>query len=63
MPGKVIKVLVTEGQAVKQGDPIAIIEAMKMEHVVTAPCSGAVSIFCTEGTTVGDGFKLAQVSP
>lgn len=62
MPGKVIKVLVTDGQTVKRGDPIAIIEAMKMEHVVAAPCDGTVNVFCAEGTSVGDGFKLAQVT-
>ena len=61
MPGKVIKVLVTEGQAVKQGDTVVIIEAMKMEHVVAAPCEGVISVSCSEGLSVADGFQLAVI--
>lgn len=40
MPGKVIKFNVTHGDQVKKGDSIVILEAMKMEHVITAPCDG-----------------------
>lgn len=40
MPGKIIQVVAKEGARVKKGDAIAILEAMKMEHVVYAPCSG-----------------------
>lgn len=40
MPGKIIQVVAKEGDVVKKGDPIAILEAMKMEHVVYAPCNG-----------------------
>lgn len=40
MPGKIIQVVAKEGQVVKKGDPIVILEAMKMEHVVYAPCDG-----------------------
>ncbi len=40
MPGKVIKLCVTDGQVVEKGDPLVILEAMKMEHVVYAPCNG-----------------------
>jgi len=61
MPGKVIKVLVTDGTVVKQGDPIAIIEAMKMEHVIAAPTSGKMAVYVQEGQTVGEGFKMAEV--
>jgi len=43
MPGKILAVRVTAGQAVAQGDPLAILEAMKMEHEVTAPHAGVVS--------------------
>lgn len=61
MPGKVIKVLVKDGQLVKRGDTVVILEAMKMEHEVTAPCDGVVTLFCSEGVTVGDGNKLIQI--
>lgn len=40
MPGKVIKLNVAHGDKVKKGDSIVILEAMKMEHVITAPCDG-----------------------
>ncbi len=40
MPGKIIKLCVIDGQEVQKGDPLVILEAMKMEHVVYAPCNG-----------------------
>jgi geranyl-CoA carboxylase alpha subunit len=43
MPGQVISVLVSEGQTVAAGDPLMILEAMKMEHTIRAPHSGIVS--------------------
>lgn len=42
MPGKIVKVNVADGGRVKKGEPILILEAMKMEHVVSAPCDGYV---------------------
>jgi acetyl/propionyl-CoA carboxylase alpha subunit len=43
MPGQVIAVLVAEGQAVAAGDPLMILEAMKMEHTIRAPHDGVIS--------------------
>ncbi len=43
MPGKVIAVDVTEGQTVKSGDRLMVLEAMKMEHALTAPFDGTVA--------------------
>lgn len=63
MPGKIIQIVAKEGAVVKKGDPIVILEAMKMEHVVYAPCAGTVKVFCSEGSTVSDGTKLAEVVP
>ncbi|RYH13831.1 biotin/lipoyl-binding protein [archaeon] len=40
MPGKIVKVLVPDGAEVTQGQPIVILEAMKMEHIVSAPSAG-----------------------
>jgi 3-methylcrotonyl-CoA carboxylase alpha subunit len=40
MPGKIVQVVAKEGQVVAKGDAIVILEAMKMEHVVYAPCAG-----------------------
>ena len=43
MPGTVLAVHVTEGGQVTAGQPLLIVEAMKMEHVVTAPADGVVT--------------------
>lgn len=61
MPGRVVKVLVKEGDAVEAGDTLVILEAMKMEHVVSAPCKGVVSLFCEDGANVSEGTNLAEV--
>ena len=42
MPGVIVKLLVEPGAAVEQGQPLLILEAMKMEHRVCAPFGGAV---------------------
>src|SRR6478609_9530528 len=42
MPGLVLKILVTEGQAIKKGEPVLILEAMKMENVFKAPADAIV---------------------
>jgi biotin carboxyl carrier protein len=53
MPGIVLEVLVEEGQAVRAGDRLAILEAMKMENEIQAPCSGVVeSVHVVSGQTV-----------
>jgi acetyl-CoA/propionyl-CoA carboxylase biotin carboxyl carrier protein len=43
MPGTVIAVRAAEGEAVAKGDPVVVVEAMKMEHAVTAPIDGTVT--------------------
>jgi biotin carboxyl carrier protein len=45
MPGKVIKVQFKDGDSVKAGDKIIVLEAMKMEHIISAPCDGFVLLF------------------
>jgi urea carboxylase len=57
--GNVWKVEVEEGAKVKQGDPLVIIESMKMEFAVPAPCDGRVyKIFCRAGGQVSAGQDL-----
>lgn len=59
MPGKVIKVMAEGGQAVKKGDVLVIMEAMKMEHRMEAPADGEViGVHCEEGQLVDQGFVL-----
>ena len=53
LPGSIIKVLVSEGQAVKKGDTLLTLESMKMENTVAAECDGTVKqIAVTAGQNV-----------
>ena len=62
MPGKVIKVLVKQGQAVKKGELVLIVEAMKMESQVIAPIAGAVkTLYVNEGDDVKTDETLLVV--
>jgi urea carboxylase len=57
--GNIWKILVEPGQAVKQGQPLIVVEAMKMELMVAAPCDGTViRISCQQGRPVGPGDAL-----
>ena len=61
--GKVFKVEASVGQAVKAGDPVIILEAMKMEIPVVAPQDGTVaSIDVAEGASVENGDTLATMN-
>ena len=62
MPGTILKVLKATGDAVKAGEVVLILEAMKMENEITAPASGTVgSLNLTEGSTVAGGDLLFEV--
>jgi biotin carboxyl carrier protein len=53
MPGLVRQILVTEGNSIKKGDALIILEAMKMENILTAPMDGVISgLFVKPGATV-----------
>ena len=59
MPGSIIDVRVTTGQAVKSGDILVILEAMKMENEILAPRDGTVAqVLVTKGTSVDTGAAL-----
>jgi len=61
MPGKVVALLAQPGQKVDKGTPLLILEAMKMEHTITAPAAGIVKAFCyAAGEQVGDGAALVE---
>ena len=63
VPGKVLKVVASAGQAVKAGDSIVILESMKMEIPLVAPQDGTVaSIDTTEGASVENGDTLATMN-
>lgn len=63
MPGKILDIKASAGQAVKKGEVIMILEAMKMENEIVAPEDGTVaSILVTSGTAVEAGDVLAALN-
>jgi 3-methylcrotonyl-CoA carboxylase alpha subunit len=62
MPGVVTRVLVTAGEAVRQGQPLVAIEAMKMEHVLRSPRDGRVrAVSARPGEMVSGGAALVEL--
>ena len=62
MPGTILKVNVTQGQAVKSGDVLCILEAMKMENEIMAPKDGTVTqVVVSKGSTVDTGAPLLVI--
>jgi 3-methylcrotonyl-CoA carboxylase alpha subunit len=62
MPGRIIAVAVAEGQAVRAGQPLVTLEAMKMEHVLTAPFDGVVTdLKADTGGQVAEGIALVRI--
>jgi biotin carboxyl carrier protein len=61
MPGKVLRIVKGEGSAVKEGELVLILEAMKMENEIYAPCDGTVKNVTKEGTAVNPGDVLFVV--
>ena len=59
LAGNVWKISVKPGDKVAEGDPLVIVESMKMEFPVVAPCAGKVlQVFCREGSQVSTGQDL-----
>jgi len=64
MPGTVLRVDVREGQEVAAGEPLMVLEAMKMELAVSAPAAGTVTaVMVRPGDLVARGQVLAEVDP
>ncbi len=62
MPGKIVQVLVEEGASVEKGQPLMILEAMKMEHTISAPGKGKVAkLNFRAGEQVPEGAALLQI--
>ena len=63
MPGTILAVKVTAGQAVKKGDVICVLEAMKMENDIPAPADGVIaSVNIQKGASVSAGDVLATLN-
>ena len=62
MPGSIVKVNVTVGAAVKKGDTLCVLEAMKMENEIKAPENGTVaSVLVNSGASVASGDVLVTI--
>lgn len=62
LPGNIFAIKVKEGDAVKSGDVLIVIEAMKMENEVCAPCDGVVKqIAVSKGAMVATGDTLVVI--
>ena len=62
MPGTILKVNVSQGQAVKEGDVLCVLEAMKMENEIMAPKSGTVTqVVVSKGSSVNTGDALVVI--
>ncbi len=63
MPGRVVRLLVSQGEAVRKGAGLLILEAMKMENEIQAPADGTVdTIFVEPGQTVEAGADLVHIA-
>ena len=63
IPGKILKVNVNAGAAVKKGDVLLVLEAMKMENEICAPQDGTVAtVECAAGDSVESGALLATLN-
>ena len=61
MPGMIKALKFDEGAQVKKGDVILILEAMKMDNDITAPCDGKISYKATKGSNVDTGALMAVI--
>jgi biotin carboxyl carrier protein len=64
MPGRVVKLLVAVGDTVQAGQPVVVVEAMKMENELCAETDGTVKEILVEpGLTVDGGAALVRLAP
>ena len=63
MPGNILKVNVTAGQAVKEGQVLLVLEAMKMENEIMAPKAGTVAqVLVSKGSSVDTGATMVVLN-
>ena len=61
MPGTVNDIKVKDGQSVKEGEAVIVLEAMKMENDIAANASGRITVLVQKGATVNTGDVLAVI--
>ena len=63
MPGKLLSFAVKAGDVVRQGQPLAVMDAMKMEHTISAPANGTVQdLLYAPGDQVAEGAELLRLA-
>ena len=63
MPGNILKVAVSDGQSVKEGELICVLEAMKMENEIYAPSAGTIArLHIAKGSTVDTGATMVVLN-
>lgn len=62
MPGTVLKIVAENGSKISKGQAIIVLEAMKMENEIAAPCDGTVTIMTTKGASVDSGSVIAVIA-
>jgi biotin carboxyl carrier protein len=60
-PGLIKNILVADGSAVKKDQPIMVLEAMKMDNEITAPCDGKITVSVVKGANVETNAVLAVI--
>lgn len=64
MPGRIVRVVVNKGDAVRKGGGLVVLEAMKMQNEIQSPTDGVVdAIFVETGQTVESGAELVHIAP
>ncbi len=64
MPGRIVKILVKEGDEVKKGEDLLVVEAMKMENKIVSPFEGSITeIFYSEGDQIEANVPLMEIQP
>ena len=63
MPGLVVRLVASEGQEVCEGDPLLVIESMKLETTLRAPADGALALHVAAGQGFDRGAPLATITP
>ncbi|MDR2634369.1 MAG: biotin/lipoyl-binding protein [Clostridiales bacterium] len=62
MPGTVVGIKVTDGQTVKKGQTLLVLEAMKMENEISSPADGVVTVVCSKGDSLSTGDLIAIIA-
>ena len=63
MPGVVVRLIATEGQDVTEGEPLLVIESMKLETTLRAPADGILALHVAAGQGFDRGAPLATITP